>query len=101
MFHIELFKETLDAQHFQFINTIEGPNAAYDEFIKIYSALLNKSFPFRESNSSRFLKQEPWFTSGPLTSSRTKAKVFSNKLTNPLLAKIYRNINPSIILLIH
>ena len=66
--NIQLFKENLDAQNFQFMNNIECPNNAYNEFIRIYSAVFSKSFPFHEAN---------------------------------LLLKIYRNINPSIILLIH
>ena len=83
--NIQLFKENLDAQNFQFINNIESPNTAYDEFMKIYSAISNKSFPLHESNSSRFLKRQPW-----LTSSCTKAKLFPKKLNKPTFENIER-----------
>jgi len=46
---IQLFKDYLDARNFQFINNIEYSNTAYDEFIRLYYDIFNKSFPFREN----------------------------------------------------
>ena len=90
--NIRVFKENLDAQNFQFINNIECPNTAYDEFMKIYSAIFNKSFPLHES---RFLKRQPLLTSGLLTSSCTKAKLFAKKLNKPTFENIekYKSVN--------
>ena len=56
--NIQSFKDSLDKQYFQFINNIECPNAANNEFIKFYSNIFNKWFPARESISTRFLKRE-------------------------------------------
>jgi len=83
--NIHIFKENLDKLDFRFINDIECPNVAYNEFIQLYSTIFNKSFPLRNSTSSNFMKREPWFTTGLLTSSRTKAKLFTKKLKNPLM----------------
>lgn len=93
--NIQIFKDNLAKLNFQFINGIECPNVAYNEFIKLYSTLFNKSFPLRNSISSNFMKREPWFTIGLLTSSRTKAKLFTKKLRKPTYENIqkYRNFN--------
>jgi len=61
----------------------------------LYSTLFNESFPLRDSTSSRFMKREPWFTNGLLTSSRTKAKLFAKKVHKPTNENIqkYKNFN--------
>jgi len=48
-------------------------------------------------SSSRFLKREPWFTSGILTWSRTKSKLFAKKLSKPTCENIqkYKSFNNS------
>ena len=44
------------------------------------------------------MKREPWFTAGLLTSSRTKAKLFTKKLKKPTNENIqkYRNFNNTV-----
>ena len=50
----------------------------------IYLTEFDPSFPMREvSSRAKFIKRQPWLTTGLLTSSINKGKVFSLKLHNP------------------
>ena len=93
--NIQIFKDNLDKLNFRFINDIECPNIAYNEFMNLYITLFNKSFPLRNSTSSNSMKREPWFTFGLQTSSRTKAKLFITKLKKPTNENIqkYKKFN--------
>ncbi len=60
------------------------PNEAYNEFMNLYGDAFNTSFPIIETpNKPAYLKREPWFTTGLIESSKTKAKLFSKKLSIP------------------
>ena len=64
--------------------SIDCPDLAYNKFMDIYLAEFDASFPMREvSSRAKFIKRQPWFTTGLLTSSINKGKLFSLKLHNP------------------
>ncbi len=82
--NIELFKNKLNQTDFINLFHIMCPDEAYHEFMNIYVEAFNTSFPIIEIPSkTAYLKREPWFTSGLIESSKTKAKLFSKKLTRP------------------
>ena len=65
---------------FEDILKIEFPNVPYDTFLDKYLP----SFDLRERTAIRkYVKREPWFTSGLLISSINKSRLFLLKLHKP------------------
>lgn len=78
------FKTLLDQTDFRNILQINCPNEAFDVFILKYRNAFEQAFPLRAIKANKkFIKREPWVTSGLLTSSRTRAKLLAKKLSNP------------------
>ncbi len=82
--NINTFKTSLNEINFDHLLNQDCPNEAYNEFLKLYTSSFEKSFPLHEINTkSRFIKREPWFTLGLVTSSIKRAKLFSKKIHDP------------------
>ena len=84
--NVETFRRKLhvDAIYFTCIMNIDCPNIAYDTFLKLYLNAFDEAFPLKDINvRSKYIKREPWFTSGLLKSSKTKSKLLSIKLRDP------------------
>jgi len=70
---------------------IECQNVAYDSFLDKYLAAFDKSFPLRERTFiQKYVKREPWFTSGLLISSINKSRLFSLKIHKPTQENILK-----------
>ncbi len=94
--NIAKFKENLNAIDFSHISNIQCANTAYNEFIDIYRAEFENTFPLKtERKKGKFIKNEPWVTNGLVTSSRNKNELFKAKLLNPTELNIarYKNFN--------
>ena len=60
------------------------PNSAYDKFISIYKTIFNETFPlFKTPFTKKYMKPDPWVSTGLLASARHKAKLFKKKLSKP------------------
>jgi len=82
--NINIFKNKLNQTEFEIVYDTMCPNQAYNEFMNLYSDAFNTSFPIVDiKTKNKHMKREPWFTSGLLESSKTKAKLFSKKLSKP------------------
>ena len=96
--NINKFKNYLQETDFSHILNIDCAENAYDQFMELYRMAFEKAFPLRSVKvHKKYIKKDPWITSGLLTSSRQKAKLFSKKLNNPSehninAFKIYNNI---------
>ena len=56
------------------------PNKAYYIFYNIYKAAFNSSFPLKIIQiSKKYIKREPWMTTGLLNSSKMRAKLHTHK----------------------
>jgi hypothetical protein len=92
--NVKLFKSYLDEMNFTQILQINCPNEAYNNFIVMYKEAFEKAFPLLDKRpNSKYTKREPWMTTGLLTSSRTKSKLFVKKLQKPTMHNIatYKN----------
>ena len=59
-------------------------NEAYDNFMIIYTSLLEISSPVKHMKVKRkHIKREPWITSGILNSSLNKSKLLRKRLSRP------------------
>ena len=82
--NISKFKTKLDGTNFSDVLNVECPDSAYNVFISMYLAAFEDSFPLIERKIvHKYIKREPWFTSGLLTSSKNKSKLLSLKLHKP------------------
>ena len=94
--NITLFINKLKDINFTHISHIMCPDEAYNGLMNLYINVFNESFPIVEIQpKNKHLKNEPWFTSGLRQSSKTKAKLFSKKLSSPSKYNIqnYREYN--------
>ncbi len=94
--NITMFKNMLNETDFGEILNTECPDSAYCKFQKLYLAAFDNSFPLCDFNViPKYIKREPWFTSGLLTSSINKSKLFSVKLHDPTEVNIqkYKRFN--------
>ena len=81
---METFRRKLDAIDFTCIMNIDCPNIACDTFLKLYLNAFDEAFPLKDIKvRAKYIKREPWFTSGLLKSSKTKSKLLSIKLRDP------------------
>jgi hypothetical protein len=89
--NIRLFKQYLNQTDFGSVQYIPCPNEAYNTFYSLYKNAFNAAFPLTEkSPRKRFIKKEPWVSTGLLTSSRTKSKLLSKKLRKPTPLNIHK-----------
>ena len=94
--NVTKFNDELTKIDFSPVSEIMCPNRAYDQFITLYMSPFNQCFPERTQQVKRkFIKREPWVTSGFLTSSRNKAKLFKKKFNKPTEQNInsYKSYN--------
>ena len=92
--NITKFKNDLDTKDFSIIKQTQCPNEAYRLFSTLYNDSYEKAFPLKETKiNKKYIKREPWITTGLLASKRTKAKLFKNKLRNPSVSNqhIYKS----------
>ena len=83
------FYSKLQETDFSAVLNIDCPNLAYNKFMELYLVEFDTSFPLRETSSrSKFIRREPWFTPGLLTSSINKEKILSMKLRKPTVENI-------------
>ena len=79
------FKTYLDEADFTEVLNSSCPNSAYTQFIDIYKCAFEKAFPFENKKvHKKFIKREPWMTTGLLTSARTKSKLLHKKFKKKL-----------------
>ncbi len=82
--NIEYFNQCLEHTDFRTVKHIASPDDAYNTFLKLYKCAYDKAFPIVKSKiNKKYIKKEPWMTSGLLISSQTKSKLFKKKLTKP------------------
>ena len=63
-------------------------NETYDNFMIIYKSLFELSCPVKHVKvKKKYIKREPWITSGILTSSLNKAKFLRKKLSPEAINK--------------
>ena len=94
--NIDTFKINLSHTDFSTIFQTMCPDDAYNEFMKLYIDAFNISFPMVETRpKNKHMKQQPWITTGLIESSKTKAKLFSRKLSTPSdhNIKAYKDFN--------
>ena len=79
--NISKFKQLLEETNFDQIMEINCPNEAFDKFMFLYMGAFEIAFPIKEMKTNKkYIKRDPWVTSGLLTSSRTKAKLLKKNL---------------------
>ena len=70
--------------YFRYLMNIDCPNRAFNTFLELYLNACNESFPLKDIHvRTKYIKSEPWFTSGLLKSSKTKSKLLSIKIRDP------------------
>ena len=86
--NIKLFKQYLNQTDFNEVQYIPCPNEAYNNFVSLYKNAFDAAFPLTEiSLRQRFIKKEPWVSTGLLTSLRTKSKLLNKKQNKNNLIK--------------
>ena len=74
--NILTFRNLLARADYSSVLSTTEANEAYDNFMLIYKSLYKISCPIKTIRGTRkYLKREPWVTSGILTSSIHKAKL--------------------------
>ena len=87
--NVDKFKISLQQIDFTCILEIVCPEEAYNKFMEKYMAAFKTNFPLREHNpKSKYIKREPWYTTGLLTSSKQKSKLLTKKLCKPTEANV-------------
>ena len=81
---------------FSVIESINDANSAYDTFLQLYLEAYEQAFPLKIiKSSSNSHKREPWVTSGLLTSSRHKSRLYRKQASYPTTENInkYKKYN--------
>lgn len=87
--NISIFKDRLDKIDFSDIMETDCPNEAYNKFMVLYKREFDLSFPvIKKRIHKKYIKREPWISSGLLTSTRTKCKLLKMKLRKPTVENI-------------
>jgi len=87
--NISIFKDRLDKIDFSDIMLTDCPNEAYTKFMVLYKREFDLSFPVTKKRiHKKYIKREPWISSGLLTSTRTKCKLLKMKLKKPTVENI-------------
>ena len=82
--NIAKFRTELERIDFSPIMLASCPDEAYRDFIKLYKTSFDSAFPLKAVKvRKKYIKREPWVTSGLLTSSLYKSKLLMKKLKNP------------------
>lgn len=78
------FRNLLDKADYSTVISIVNVNEVYDNFKVIYKSLFQISCPIKYVKVKRkYIKREPWITSGILTLSLNKAKLLRKKVNRP------------------
>ena len=77
-------KNDLATADYSSVFATQNPDDAYDIFLDIYTSLFEDACPLKQIRVKRkYIKREPWVTSGILTSSINKSKLLRKKLNKP------------------
>ena len=83
------FKESLRSNNFNQVYATQDTNIAYNTFLNIYNSEFESNFPIKSVPlNNKYVKREPWLTTGLLNSSRNRIKLYKKKLQNPSLQNI-------------
>lgn len=78
------FCNSLNNHDFSNVYNSQCPNEAYDSFIDFYCTSFENTCPIKTIKlTQKYIKRDPWITSGIIKSAKTKAKLFKNKLRTP------------------
>ena len=78
------FKQYLDQTDFTPVLNTNCPDDAYNTFMSLYKKAFNTALPLKPVKpNKRYIKKEPWMTTGLLKSMRTKSNLFQKKLKIP------------------
>ena len=71
--NIQTLKNDLATANYSSVFATKNPDDAYDTFLDIYTSLFNHACPLKQIRMKRkYIKREPWVTSGIPTSSINK-----------------------------
>jgi len=82
--NISRFKTEMSNISWEDVYTCEGTNAAYNNFIQLYSSIYNKCFPLVQKSRKR-CKDKKWITSALRVSIRYKTKLYKKYVSRPNL----------------
>ena len=69
---------------FSKIINYDCPNSVYDKFMSICKTIFNETFPLLKTRfNKKYMKRDPWVSTGLLASDRHKAKLFKKDLSKP------------------
>ena len=78
------FKNYLAVADYSSVLATNNTNDAYNNFLDIYQYLFDIACPLKQILvKNKYIKRQPWITSGILTSSINKAKLLHKKLSKP------------------
>ena len=81
---MEKFKYYLLNCDYSEVYNAENVNSSYNKFMEIYKNGFEENFPLKlHSTKNKHIKQQAWMTTGLLTSSRYKHKLYIKKLNRP------------------
>ena len=82
--NITRFKDALRYKDYSEVYETENTNEAYNTFLNIYIAEFESCFPPKTVYvKNKYVKHEPWLTTGLLNSSLNRVKLYKKKLQNP------------------
>ena len=82
--NIRNFKNYLAVADYSSVLATNNTNDAYNNFLNIYQYLFDIACPLKQILvTNKYIKRQPWITSGILTSSVNKAKLLHKKLNKP------------------
>ena len=82
--NIAALKNKLANTDFSSVIECNSPDESYNTFINLYQKAYNSACPEKLIKlSKKVLKREPWITSGIITSSKRKQKLYQTKLKHP------------------
>jgi len=83
----------LDGTDLGNILPIECPDEAFNEFMKQSQKAFEEALPLKAVKlNKKYIKREPWFTAGLLSSSRLSNKLYKPTENNIMLFKTYNTI---------
>ena len=92
--NIRNFKNYLAVADYSSVLATNNTNDAYNNYFDIYQYLFDIACPLKQILvKNKYIKRQPWITSGILTSSINKAKLLHKKLNKPteLNIELYKN----------
>ena len=86
------FRNLLAKADYTSVLSAIDPNEAYNNFMQIYKSLFEISCPVKTTKiNNKYIKREPWITSGLLVSSINKDKLLRRKLHKPNMEREREN----------